>query len=313
MIFHGEDSTTSDCSLDSKPAHNTTDDKNDTASGCQIQAECCEGSTDSSDRGSLSINALSPSSMDLCKQIKDNVDIKGQDSNITSSDSINLPQTVNKDSASEEDTSSSHAVARDEIAPSIKLSTECNSHGITRNNESSNTDDSVTTQLNSSQNEGFFIGKLKPEEWDATIVSAAKALMSIPFGCSAIPIEQPHDTNTINLPQYSSDSFERMTLQLPEVQSEDRRATTEPSNADKTGKNEGGVRLRRGRGFRDFQKEILPGLVTLSRHEICEDMHNIGYKLRRVSSRNEGDNWFVPVRSRRSKLCSGRRRRLSSP
>ncbi|KAL0923718.1 hypothetical protein M5K25_007787 [Dendrobium thyrsiflorum] len=331
LICHGKDSK-SDCSLNSKLAHNTTDDKNDIVSGCQIQVECCKGSTDSSDQGFLGINAKSISSMDLCKEVKDNVDssaeklrssshsdIKRQDSNVTSSNSINLPHTVNKDSVtkptnhegSEEDTSSSHAIVQVGIVPSRNFFTECNSHGISRNNEFSSTDDSVTTQLNSSQNEESLIGKLMPEEWDTAIVSAAKALMSIPLLCSSIPIEQSDGINTNNLPQYSSDSFERMTLQLCEVQNEDCPILELP-NANETVKNERAVRLRRGRGFRDFQKEILPGLVTLSRHEICEDLHKIGYKLRRVRSRNAGDNWFVPVTSRRSKLCSGHRRRLSS-
>ncbi|KAI0520600.1 hypothetical protein KFK09_008076 [Dendrobium nobile] len=317
LICHGKDSK-SDCSLNSKLAHNTTDDKIDFVSGCQIQAEFSKGSTDSSDQGFLTINSKSISSMDLYNEVKDNVDssgeklrssshsdIKRQDSNVTSSNS-------NKDSVtkptnhegSEEDTSSSHAIVQVEFVPPRNFFTECNSHGISRNNEFSNADDSVTTQLNSSLNEESL-------EWDTAIVAAAKALMSIPLLCSAIPADQSDGINTSNLPQYSSDSFERMTLQLCEVQNEDC-SILEPPNGNETVKNERAVRLRRGRGFRDFQKDILPGLVTLSRHEICEDLHNIGYKLRRVRSRKSGDNWFVPVTSRRSKLCSGHRRRLSS-
>ncbi|XP_020593948.1 uncharacterized protein LOC110034049 [Phalaenopsis equestris] len=315
LILHCEASK-SNISIDLKLAHDTTDNKNDVVSGCQIQAECFEGSTDSCDQGFLSINALPISKLYI--QEKDYVDSSTDklrsSSNLTSSNSINLPQTANKDSVTkpnnndgtEEDTSSSssHAIAQDEIAPSRKFLTEFSAHEISRNNEFSNTDNSVTTQLNSSsQNEGSLMGKLKPEEWDTSIISAAEALMSFPQ-CSS---------DRSKLPQYSSDSFELMTLQLSEIQSEDRHVTIEPSNVNTTGKKEGGVRLRRGRGFRDFQKEILPGLVTLSRHEICEDLHNIGYKLRRVKSRKARDDWFVPVRSRISKLCSGRRRRFSSP
>ncbi|KAK8957719.1 hypothetical protein KSP39_PZI000743 [Platanthera zijinensis] len=304
-----------DCSLDSKLAHNTIDDPEDAknsagmARACSIEGECrekpTEGSTDSSYRVFVRRNASSISSMNLSKEGKD-AGIKRQDSNITSSHSTNLQQTVvNMDliakpagqEGSEEDITSSHG------AQALYL----HSRKIVLNTAERSADDSITTQLTSSQN----------EELDATISVAAEILIKISSECRAIPTEQldgirapePESNDAGDLPQYSSDSFERMTLQLSEVRSEDRRSMIEQSSVDGTGRKGRGPGLRRGRGFRDFQKEILPGLVTLSRHEICEDLHDIGHERRRIVSRDARDSWFVPVRNRRSNLPSGRRRR----
>lgn len=41
---------------------------------------------------------------------------------------------------------------------------------------------------------------------------------------------------------------------------------------------------RRGRQKRDFQKDILPGLVTLSRHEVTEDLQTLGGLMREAGS-----------------------------
>ncbi|KAK8964466.1 hypothetical protein KSP40_PGU020763 [Platanthera guangdongensis] len=304
-----------DCSLDSKLAHNTIDDREDAknsagmARACPIEGECrekpTEGSTDSSYRVFVRRNASSISSTNLSKEGKD-AGIKRRDSNITSSNSTNLQQTVvNMDliakpagqEGSEEDITSSHG------AQALYV----HSRKIVLNTAERSADDSITTQLTSSQN----------EELDATISVAAEILVKISSECRAIPTEQldgtrapePESNDADDLPQSSSDSFERMTLQLSEVRSEDRRSMIEQSSVDGTGRKGRGPGLRRGRGFRDFQKEILPGLVTLSRHEICEDLHDIGHERRRIVSRDARDSWFVPVRNRRSNLPSGRRRR----
>lgn len=284
--FHGQDSKPFS-SPESKLNLNATKDKGDTeimegtkvisssSSSCEVQLECCgkpvEGSTDSNDGAAfININAVS-SSINSCKQGK-------RDSNITSSNSTNLHEF-----GSEEDTLSSHAI----------------------------TDDSVTTQLNSSQNDGSSMEKLKPVEEDLAVAEAAGILIFFSSERSDIPIDHQLSgveliefdcDNKNNQPLLSSDSFESMTLQLSEVQNEDHLSISEPLNLTETEKNGNGVSLRRGRGLRDFQKEILPGLASLARHEICEDLHNIGHKLRRTASRNARKNWFVPVQGRRSKL-----------
>lgn len=51
-------------------------------------------------------------------------------------------------------------------------------------------------------------------------------------------------------------------------------------NTTATGKKDFGFRLKRGRRFKDFQKEILPGLASLSRHEIQEDINILKAVLR---------------------------------
>ncbi|PKA64172.1 hypothetical protein AXF42_Ash005185 [Apostasia shenzhenica] len=270
-----------------------------------------ERSTDSSNGASAIINGLTVTPFAKLPYFADNYS-KMLGLNITSSNSTNLQQTVTRDSAcklhgrekTEEDTSSDHSVAKVEshsVGPPRKFQSECVFAAL------SSTDDSITTQLISSKNEGSFTGKSNIEGRNATITEAAEALVRISLARSNTPVVEYDDES--NAPQYSSDSFESMTLQLSEVQSEDHLNMPKLPRSNETGKDEfeSGIKLRRGRGFRDFQKEILPGLVSLSRHEICEDLHIIGCKVRRTASRIARENWFVPARSRRT--YSGRRRR----
>ena len=107
----------------------------------------------------------------------------------------------------------------------------------------------------------------------------------------------------------SSDSFEIMTLKLPEeVTDVSSICATQIDN--ETRKDVCGVRLRRGTRLRDFQKDILPGMVSLSRHEICEDLYAIKHEFRKKRSRKVlEDNWLRPVRSRRSSLYNVSKRR----
>ncbi|XP_010258199.1 PREDICTED: uncharacterized protein LOC104598027 [Nelumbo nucifera] len=80
-----------------------------------------------------------------------------------------------------------------------------------------------------------------------------------------------------------SDYFETMTLQLTELKVEERWCKPpEILKVEETGsatsllsrprKGQG----RRGRQRRDFQRDILPGLASLSRHEVTEDLQTIG-------------------------------------
>ncbi|XP_010259009.1 PREDICTED: uncharacterized protein LOC104598568 isoform X2 [Nelumbo nucifera] len=119
-------------------------------------------------------------------------------------------------------------------------------------------------------------------------------------------------------PEYSSDSYESITLRLTESTIEDYSVSSGPVEVNEMEKKRSRWNLKRGRRLKDFQREILPGLVSLSRHEICEDINIIGavikskeYRKNRSRKLIVEDNWCAPVRSRRSKLNYVGRRNYS--
>ncbi|QHO41134.1 hypothetical protein HN51_007069 [Arachis hypogaea] len=66
-----------------------------------------------------------------------------------------------------------------------------------------------------------------------------------------------------------TDSYEQIALELEECNDDDcSSASSKPYEVDIAKTNDFSLRLKRGRRFKDFQKEILPGLASLSRHEI---------------------------------------------
>ncbi|KAL3840539.1 hypothetical protein ACJIZ3_025130 [Penstemon smallii] len=80
------------------------------------------------------------------------------------------------------------------------------------------------------------------------------------------------------------DDFEVMTLQLEETKEEDYMPML-PLVVEDTGANTITTRsrrgqARRGRQRRDFQRDILPGLTSLSRHEVTEDLQIFGGLMR---------------------------------
>ncbi|KAL5553690.1 hypothetical protein UlMin_041091 [Ulmus minor] len=120
---------------------------------------------------------------------------------------------------------------------------------------------------------------------------------------------------------YSSDGidhFESMTLKLTETKEEDYMPTPlvpEILKLEETGttllsnrprKAQG----RRGRQRRDFQRDILPGLTSLSRHEVTEDLQTFGGLMRAM-----GHSWNGLTRrnSTRNGCGRGRRRSVVSP
>lgn len=160
-------------------------------------------------------------------------------------------------------------------------------------------DDSVITQLHSPKHEISYIGESKDGGRDLIIAAAAEALVTISSRRSELLENSREEEPQCVEPQSSSDSFECMAMQLSEVQKEDQILEGVTTSLNDARKGENGIRLRRGRRLRDFRKEILPGLVSLSRHEICEDLYSIGYSLRKNTSRSARRNWFSPTRSRR--------------
>lgn len=110
-------------------------------------------------------------------------------------------------------------------------------------------------------------------------------------------------------PECSHDSFESMVLKLQESNEEDYCVSSMPVEVNDQDKKDYGIKLRRGRRLKDFQKDILPGMASLARHEICEDIRIMEgvirsreYKRLRKSKMSSAQKWFTPVRSRRSRL-----------
>lgn len=104
-----------------------------------------------------------------------------------------------------------------------------------------------------------------------------------------------------------SDSFEANVLKLTECSVDDCCVSSVPFEASSTHKKDYGISLRRGRRMKDFRKDILPSLASLSRHEISEDMRLMETVLRsreykKNRSKMKGkENQFKTARNRRSR------------
>ncbi|XP_059317245.1 uncharacterized protein LOC132067876 [Lycium ferocissimum] len=111
------------------------------------------------------------------------------------------------------------------------------------------------------------------------------------------------------------DYFEAMTLQLteteeedympkpfvPEVQIVEDEGPSSLTNRPRRGN------ARRGRQRRDFQRDILPGLASLSRHEVTEDIQIFGGLMRAT-----GHTWNSTL-TRRNGGTRGRRKKVVDP
>ncbi|XP_010923571.1 uncharacterized protein [Elaeis guineensis] len=123
---------------------------------------------------------------------------------------------------------------------------------------------------------------LHPAQWDALIWLAQ--VLSSNAGNAGVPRSngnggyESSDDNGL-------DSFEAMTLKLEEIKVDD--CCCKPKEFENRKEGEVGAasllltRPRRGharrrRQKRDFQNDILPGLASLSRHEVAEDLQTIG-------------------------------------
>ncbi|XP_027918401.1 uncharacterized protein LOC114177313 isoform X1 [Vigna unguiculata] len=120
--------------------------------------------------------------------------------------------------------------------------------------------------------------------------------------------------------EYSSDGmdyFESMTLKLTETKEEEympEALVPENIKVEETGTTSLPARTRkgparRGRQRRDFQRDILPGLASLSRHEVTEDLQTFGGLMRAT-----GHAWHSGLNRRSSSRNGcGRGRRRSQP
>jgi hypothetical protein len=126
------------------------------------------------------------------------------------------------------------------------------------------------------------------EDDDKVVASAAETLLSIFRHNSTCSADCPGSDTQIsaqdgkNEPESSLDSFERTVLNLEEVRDDGQ--STPAILPDQDGP-ACGIKLKRGRGMRNFQREIMPGLVSLARQDICDDLHAIGYEPKKTRSR----------------------------
>ncbi|XP_059657488.1 uncharacterized protein LOC132304017 isoform X2 [Cornus florida] len=152
-------------------------------------------------------------------------------------------------------------------------------------------------------------------EVDDLIQKAAESLIHISLqgptstpNCFAKARLNEFENEEREQPQYSSDSFASIVLKLKEQSADDDCVSSQPFEVNETDKRDCGIKLRRGRRLKDFQRDVLPSLASLSRLEIREDINIMEgvlrsreYKKMR-SKMAAGDNWFAPVKSRRSRL-----------
>ncbi|KAB9291218.1 hypothetical protein FH972_027020 [Carpinus fangiana] len=124
--------------------------------------------------------------------------------------------------------------------------------------------------------------------------------------CSAKAILTETKNKKKEQPQYSSDSFELISLNLKECSADDYSVSSKSLEVNDIETKDFSLKLRRGRRLKDFQKDILPGLASLSRHEIVEDINILEAVLRSREYRKirarmaDKQGWCAPVRSRRS-------------
>lgn len=154
---------------------------------------------------------------------------------------------------------------------------------------------------------------------DISVQSAAESLISMLNSAGSQDYSTRIGSNEIineesEQPQSSSDSFELIALKLTESSSDDFSVSSKPFEVNDVDKNNIGVKWRRGRRMKDFQKDILPVLVSLSRHEICEDINIMEgvlrskeYRKNRAKMADEG-SWCLPSKSRRTRYNNTRRR-----
>jgi hypothetical protein len=123
---------------------------------------------------------------------------------------------------------------------------------------------------------------------DTVVATAAETLLSIfrhNSTCGAdclgsnseIPAWDGNDE-----PECSLDSFEKIVLNVDEVRDDGQSVPVILPNKDGPAC---GIKLKRGRGMRNFQREIMPKLVSLARQDIFDDLHAIGHEPKKPRSR----------------------------
>ncbi|KAL2472471.1 Uncharacterized protein Adt_40607 [Abeliophyllum distichum] len=157
--------------------------------------------------------------------------------------------------------------------------------------------------------------KRKAAEHDKTVKRGAMTLIYFSLQCLAgdqdcIPGAnngKDIDNDEKDIPQCSSDSFESLVLKQLESSVDDYCVSSAaPFDLNGSDETDYAKKLKRGRRMKDFQKEILPTLASLSRQEICEDIRILQGAIRsreykKFRSKNDSRDDLPPVRSRRSR------------
>ncbi|KAL2233521.1 uncharacterized protein LOC105156510 isoform X2 [Sesamum indicum] len=145
--------------------------------------------------------------------------------------------------------------------------------------------------------------------WFVNAVSSYANELENPSGKELrdIRVGSPHQDSSEEI-----DDFEAMTLQLAETKEEDYMPIPFVPEVQKM-EDTGGSALptrsrrgqaRRGRQRRDFQRDILPGLASLSRHEVTEDLQIFGGLMRAT-----GHSWNTGLTRRNGTRNGGARGR----
>jgi hypothetical protein len=127
----------------------------------------------------------------------------------------------------------------------------------------------------------------KVDDGGTTADTAARTLLSMFQHSSECVAHRPGSSNQTaaqkvdDEPQPSLDSFEKTVLDSEEAKDDGQSVTVTPPFKEGPACR---IKLKRGRGMRNFQREIVPGLL-LGRQEICEDLKAIGYEAKKARSR----------------------------
>ncbi|XP_058224287.1 uncharacterized protein LOC131333668 [Rhododendron vialii] len=160
---------------------------------------------------------------------------------------------------------------------------------------------------------------------DILIQNAAESLIHFSMksstsdqDCSAKAGSNGNEGEERDMPQHSIDSYESIVLKLTENSAEDYCVSSKHFEVNEMDKKDFGIKLKRGRRLKDFHRDVLPSLASLSSHEIREDVsvmqaviRSREYKRMRSKMANIGGNLSAPVKSRRSRLTYVARRYYS--
>lgn len=169
-----------------------------------------------------------------------------------------------------------------------------------------------STSLQKPSFERLEVSSVDSLHWFAGVVSSVASNPESEFG-----LVLADKNNFEELFPDEMDYFEAMTLKLTEAKLEECCYKTNVSKQEETGTSSSPSQQRKGRTRRggrqrkDFQREILPSLASLSRYEVTEDLQTIGGLMEAAgthwesgSTRNAARNGYSRARKRSSVAAS---------